>query len=403
MKVIYIEPFAGVSGDMFLGALLDLGLDPDRLRSQLSLLPLSGYELAVCKHTRSGIEATKVDVIKKEAADHPDAGRHRHRHRTLHDIRHIIAASGLSEWVRKHATAAFEKLAAAEGKIHNQVPEKVHFHEVGALDSIIDIVGSMIAVEAFMPADILCAPVNVGRGTLECRHGIYPAPGPAVLELLRGVPIYSNSLAGELTTPTGAALLSVLVDRFDHRPLMKAEGIGYGAGTRDIPGAANVLRLSIGTTASEEHFSGAGAQVAVIEANIDDMNPQLFGYFFDRALAGGALDVYVTPVQMKKNRPGAKLTVLCSATQLDQMIRLVFDETTTVGVRYRMDSRRTLDRRMESVTTEYGAVRIKVASIDGRDANFVPEFEDCRRLAEEKGVPLKEVMAAATRRFLEGK
>jgi uncharacterized protein (TIGR00299 family) protein len=397
-KAIFIEPFAGISGDMFLGALLDLGLNLDRLKQQLSHLPLTGYEISVRKCSKAGIQATKFDVLYNEH-DHDRPSAHDHHHRTFREIRQMIGGSTLSPWVKEKAIAAFEKLAFAEGKIHGQAPDEVHFHEVGAVDSIIDIVGAMIAIKEYLPAAIVCAPVNVGQGTLACRHGVYPVPGPATLELLRNVPIYSNSLTGELTTPTGAALLAALVERFEPCSLMRAQACGYGAGTRDIPGAANVLRVTLG---EQLRVAGepADEQVAVIEAAIDDMNPQVYGYLSERALSSGALDVYLTPVQMKKNRPGIELTVLCALEKVGDLARMILTETTTLGLRYRLAWRKILERRLEAVSTEYGEVRIKVALLDGVRVNFAPEYEDCRRLAAEHGVPLKEVMAVATGSYL---
>jgi uncharacterized protein (TIGR00299 family) protein len=397
-RTIFIEPFAGISGDMFLGALLDLGLSLDWLRQQLSLLPLTGYDISVRKCSKAGIQATKFDVFYNEH-DHDGPAAHGPHHRAFREIRQMIGGSALSSWVKEKAIAAFEKLAFAEGKIHGRNPDEVHFHEVGAVDSIIDIVGAMIAIKEYLPAAIVCAPVNVGQGTLECRHGVYPVPGPATLELLRGVPIYSNSLPGELTTPTGAALLVTLVERFEPLSLMRAQASGYGAGTRDIPGAANVLRVTLG-----EQLGIAGEpadeQVAVIEAAIDDLNPQVYGYLFERALSSGALDVYLTPIQMKKNRPGVELTVLCGLEKVGALARMILTETTTLGLRYRLAWRKTLERRYETVATKYGEIRIKVALLDGERVNFVPEYEDCRRLAAESGIPLKEIMAVATSSYL---
>lgn len=398
-RIVYLEPFAGVSGDMFLGALLDLGTRLDDLTERLQFLPLGGYELAAGKCLKAGISATRFEVRPmREEPEHHDGGEHHHR--GLGEIRHLIEHSGLSPWVREKALAAFQKLAVAEGMIHDRPPEQVHFHEVGALDSIVDLVGAMVAMERYQPATVMCAPVNVGQGALDCRHGRYPVPAPAALELLRGVPIYSDGTDGELTTPTGAALLATLVQRFGPRPPMRVRAVGYGAGTRDIPRVANVLRITLGERTRPAEARDGDEQVGVLEATIDDMNPQLFGHFFDRALSAGALDVYLTPVQMKKDRPGAELTVLCRPVDLEAMTRLLFAETSTLGVRHRLAWRKVLDRRLETVETEYGPVRIKVGLLDGRRVNFAPEFEDCRRCAAEKGVSLKQVLAVAAHCYL---
>lgn len=389
-KLLLLEPVSGISGDMMIGALLDLGFSFETLREKLDLLPLKGYQLSAQKCVRSGILATKFDV---------EAG-HSHHHRSFGDIRQMIESSGLSDWVKEKSIEAFRKLAEAEGKVHGQLPEKVHFHEVGAVDSIVDIVGTMIAVEAFLPVRIVSSPINVGQGTLECQHGTYPVPAPATQELLRNIPVFSNNVDGELTTPTGATLLVTLVDEFRTRPTMKILESGYGAGTRQTPGNANVLRISLG-----EVMAGASPeeQVAVIEATIDDMSPQIYGYFQEKALEAGALDVYSTPIQMKKNRPGQKITCICAVADVDRLAALIFCETTTIGVRYTIARRKTLRREFHQVQTPFGAVTIKVSLLDGRPVNFIPEFEDCRRLAAEKGVALKEVQAAAIHAYLQEK
>jgi pyridinium-3,5-bisthiocarboxylic acid mononucleotide nickel chelatase len=389
-RILFIEPFSGISGDMMVAALLDLGFSFDELQSKLSLLPLKGYQLTSQKCSRSGIQAVKFDV---------QTG-HSHAHRSYADIRAMIESSGLSPWVREKSIEAFRRLAEAEGKIHGQSPEKIHFHEVGAVDSIIDIVGTMIAMESFLPARIVSAPVNVGQGTLECQHGIYPVPGPATQELLRGVPTFSNSVTGELTTPTGATLLVTLVEEFGVQPALKIQASGYGAGTRQTPGNANVLRVTLGEVFSEPGISPE-EQVAVIDATIDDMSPQIYGHFQEKALAGGALDVYSTPIYMKKNRPAMKVTLVCAIEDVDRLAELMFCETTTIGIRYTVAQRKTLRREFRQVQTEFGAVTMKVSYLENRPVNFVPEFEDCRRLAMEKGVALKEVQSAAIHAYME--
>jgi len=374
------------------------------LSGGLRSLALHGYELSARKVLRAGILSTKfdVDVVAEHAGGKPHAlpGEHGHAQhaRGFGEIRTMIPSSSLSEWVKEKSIAVFSRLAEAEGNIHGQPPDEVHFHEVGAADSIIDIVGCMILLERLMPLRLLCSPVNLGQGTLQCRHGIYPVPGPAVERLLHGVPTYSSGIQGELTTPTGAALLVVLVDTFGARPVMITRGTGYGAGASDFPGSANVLRLTL-ADADEATPRPGMEEVAVVEAAIDDMNPQVWGYFQERALAAGALDVYATPVQMKKNRPGILLTLVCEPMGLEKMIDLIFAETTTIGVRYTMAGRRTLDRSLEQVITEYGPVKVKAAYLNGKRVNLVPEYEDCRRLAAEKAVPLKDVLAAANRAF----
>jgi len=414
-KILFIEPHSGISGDMFLAALLDLGVDFERLENKLRMLPLGGYRLSLTRCRRAGIQAARFDVAcgnhhhgaHDAGPTSPEPGHgheaHDHHHRSFRDIRCLIEGSGLSEWVRRNSIATFRLLAEAEGKIHGQPPDEVHFHEVGAVDSIVDIVGAMAALEDLQPVRLVSAAVNVGQGDLECRHGRYPAPGPAALEILRGVPVYAGSAAGEVTTPTGAALLRSLCAGFGLRPLMTVERIGYGAGAREIPGLANVLRVTLGAEAAGGDEAAAGGQVAVIEAAVDDMSPQLFGHFQEKALAAGALDVYAVAAQMKKNRPGMKMTVVChpDPARIDLMTRLLFAETTTIGVRYYYAGRRTLAREIREVGTEYGTVAVKVSFLDGRRVNFAPEYEDCRLRAKEHGAALKDVMAAAVRAFLE--
>jgi pyridinium-3,5-bisthiocarboxylic acid mononucleotide nickel chelatase len=412
-RILYLEPFSGVSGDMFVGALLDLGVDFEHLQQQLLLLPLRGYQLRHGQCLKSGIRASKFDVVIDENTgtthghlhhDHGHGNSHdSHHNRNFGEIREMISASSLSPWVKERSVEAFAKLAEAEGKIHAQPPDRVHFHEVGAVDSIVDIVGAMIAVEALMPVKILSAAINVGQGTIKCQHGIYPVPGPATLELLKGVPTFTNSVQGELATPTGAALLVTLVQHFGARPPMNVEAAGYGAGNLDTPGGANVLRATLGEEIARSVEVSAADEVIVVEAEIDDMSPQLFGHFQELALEAGVLDVSFLPIQMKKNRPAVRLTIICSPDRLNEIARLVFLETTTIGIRYTTARRKTLPRDFVPVQTEFGRVMIKKSSLDGSEVNFAPEYEDCRRIALEKGVPLKAIQAAAISAYLEMK
>jgi hypothetical protein len=395
MRIILIEPFSGISGDMFVGALLDLGVELPIIEQQLRRLPVAGYTLSSFKCSRAGIQATKFDVQIEGHREELE-----HSHRSFRDIRRMIETSGLSEWVRERSIEAFTRLADAEGRVHGIPSEEVKFHEVGAVDSIVDIVGTMIAAEQFLPARFISFPVNVGHGTLKCRHGIYPVPGPATRELLQNVPTYCNEVEGELATPTGAALLIALAADFVERPLMLVRASGYGAGSRETPGNANVLRISRADEVPRLQPVSPEEQVAVVEATLDDMNPQIYGYFQEKALQSGALDVYAAPVQMKKNRPGLLLTVVCSLSTVDAIAELIFAETTTIGVRYTVARRKTLERRFVEVQTRYGAVKIKVSHRKGRPVNFAPEYEDCRRLAAEKGIALKEVLAAAMQAYL---
>jgi len=439
MRIAYLECFSGISGDMFLGALVDAGVSPKLLEETVAALNV-GAKLAISKVTRSGISATKVDVwvdgekdmpreeywAQKDAQhthSHPEehhhhhgedhghthshshaetkhaAHKHEHAHRGLTEIRQIIAAAALSESAKKNAIRVFEALGAAEAKIHDVPVESIHFHEVGAVDAIVDIVCAAVGAEALGVDEIICSPLNVGGGTVKCAHGVFPVPAPATLELLKDAPIYSSGVQMELVTPTGAAIARTLAARFASFPELKIEKSAYGAGSRDLPGNPNVLRIVIGEAVSILAAKTNSETLSVLEANVDDLNPQVFGYVMDRLLEDGALDVFGMPVQMKKNRPGTLLTVLCKPEDAAKLTQLIFAETTTLGVRRRDEVRHTLARRWESVRTEWGEVRIKIASMNGTVTNYAPEYEDCRKIAAEHHVPLKTVMQEAARAY----
>jgi uncharacterized protein (TIGR00299 family) protein len=324
---------------------------------------------------------------------------HRQR-RGLTEIRKIISAAAISDGAKKTAIAIFEALGRAEAKIHDTSVESVHFHEVGAVDAMVDIVCAAVGSEALGVDEIICSSLNVGGGTVKCAHGTFPVPVPATLELLADAPVYSSGLQAELVTPTGAAIVKTLASRFAAFPEMKIEKTGYGAGSRDFPGHPNVVRLTVGGAATALVARTASETITVLEANLDDLNPQLFGYVMDRLLAEGALDAFSMPVQMKKNRPGTLLTVLCKPEDASKLTQLIFTETTTLGVRRRDEMRQTLARRWESVRTPWGEVRVKIASMNGTVTNYAPEYEDCRRIAAEHHVPLKTVMQEAARAYL---
>jgi uncharacterized protein (TIGR00299 family) protein len=426
-----------MSGDMFLGALVDAGVPQQKLEDTVAALNL-GARLEISRVVRSGISATKVDVWvagekdlpreeyweKRERAHehshehhmdshvHPGETRtgvsaphehsHTHEHvRGLTEIRKIISGASISAGAKGTAIAIFEALGAAEAKIHNTSVESVHFHEVGAVDAIVDIVCAAVGAEALGVDEIICSPLNVGGGTVKCAHGTFPVPAPATLELLADAPVYSSGVQAELVTPTGAAIVKTLASRFASFPEMKVEKSGYGAGSRDFPGHPNVVRLTIGEAATNALAAKtASDKVTVLEANLDDLNPQVFGYVMDRLFEEGALDAFAMPVQMKKNRPGTLLTVLCKPEDASTLTQLIFIETTTLGVRRREEARQTLARRWESVQTSWGEVRIKIASMNGTVTNYAPEYEDCRRIAAEQHVPLKTVMQEAARAYL---
>lgn len=399
MRVVYLDCFAGVSGDMIVGALLDLGVDFDALKQQLSSLAVGNYEVNTRRVERGGIAATKFDV-EVDLRDQPA--------RTLADIRSIILESRLSEITKQRSLAVFERLAEAEAKVHGTTRNEIHFHEVGAVDSIVDIVGAMIGFEMLSVDRFYCSSLRVGRGVIEAEHGRLPVPAPATAELLKGVPIYAGDLEGEFVTPTGAAIASTLCKVFGHLPAMKINGVGYGAGSRDPKELPNALRLILGemNAAANDIDSTKAASmrdenVTVIETNIDDMNPQVYGFVMERAFAMGALDVFMVPAQMKKDRPGVLLTVLCNPEMAEELIEMLLAETTTLGVRYYRAHRRVLERAIETVQTEYGPIRIKVARDGDRTLHFQPEYEDCARLARESQTPLIEVQAAANAAYRE--
>jgi uncharacterized protein (TIGR00299 family) protein len=465
MRIAYLECFSGISGDMFLGALIDAGVPPRVLEETVAALDL-GARLEFSKVVRSGISATKVDVWvvgengeekdqpreeywakrreKEQSAaqesqllnsihehhhhhDHEDDhhGEHEHHHhsvapdvssagspathkhahihgRGLTEIREIISKTGITENAKATAIAIFEALGEAEAKIHNSAIESIHFHEVGAVDAMVDIVCAAVGAEHLGVDEFICSPLNVGGGTVKCAHGTFPVPAPATVELLKNASVYSSGVQAELVTPTGAAIVKTLAKRFTTFPEMTIQRSGYGAGSRDFPGHPNVARLVIGESrASALASKTTSDSIAVLEANLDDLNPQVFGYVMDRLLEEGALDVFGMPVQMKKNRPGTLLTVLCKPEAAGKLTELIFAETTTLGVRRREEVRQTLARRWESVRTPWGEVRIKIASMNGTITNYAPEYEDCKRIASEHHVPLKTVMQEASRSYLQ--
>ena len=373
---------------MTVGALVDAGCDLELLRSGLQGLQVPGWTIASKKVWKNGMSATFVRVTTEDQT----------KHRSLSAILEILAKSTLSETARNNAAAIFRRLGEAEASVHDVPLEKIHFHEVGAVDAIVDIVGACIGFESLGIQKFACSPLNVGGGTAKMAHGVLPVPAPATAKLLQGKPTYSNGVQRELVTPTGAAIVATLCDTFGPQPAMSVSAIGYGAGSADLEGQPNVVRIMIGE-AAEKVVPGFDEEISVIEANLDDMNPQIYGYFSEKAFAAGALDVYTTPVQMKKNRPGTLLTVLCKPTDTDALMSLIFAETTTFGARTYTAQRRTLPRESVNVHTQFGDVRIKLSRVNGRIQHVAPEFEDCRKLAVEKNVPLQRVINDALRAY----
>ena len=391
MTVLYVDCFAGASGDMLLGALVDAGVPLDEVRRAIGSLGLEeGFSIDAARVLRSGVSATKVRVSGPPAEGHP--------HRHLAGIEKHIRRSALSAAAQDRAVQLFRRLAEAEAAIHDTPLEKVHLHEVGALDSIIDIVGAVHALEFLGADEIVASPLNVGSGTVECAHGTFPVPAPATARLLTGVPVYSKGPAVEMVTPTGALLVSSYARTYGPIPPMRVERIGYGAGDRETPGFPNVLRVLLG----QRHPEHLAHPVVEIRCEIDDMNPQIFGTLMDRLLEGGALDVFYAPVQMKKNRPGTLVTVLCAPDARERVFDLLFRETTTIGLRWQEMERECLERAIRTVATPLGDVRFKIAKRDGRIVNATPEYDDCVRLANARGLSVKDVQAQALAAWLHG-
>ena len=387
MKTLYFDCFAGASGDMILGASIAAGVAPDILKQQLSLLGIQGYAIEFETVDRSGISATHARVQTA----------HEHGHRHLSDILKIIYDSRLADSVKDRAAKIFSRLAEAEARVHNQTIEQIHFHEVGALDAIIDVVGAAICFDLLGIERFASSALHVGSGTVDMDHGRFPVPPPAVAELLKGVPFYSTAITGELVTPTGAAIITTVCTDYGPIPQMKLQQTGYGAGTRQYEKFPNALRVMIG----EDQVSASDAMAAtderlwMIETNMDDISPQILGHVMERAFELGALDCYFTSVQMKKNRPGVLLSTLCRAEERPVLSELLFSETTTLGLRAYEVERRALQRTIVAVETQYGPIDVKVAQLNGHVVKAMPEFEQCRQAARNANVPLRLVEEAA--------
>jgi uncharacterized protein (TIGR00299 family) protein len=391
MRTLYFDCFAGASGDMILGALVGAGVEPRALIDQLELLGVSGWKVDFETVDRSGISATAARVHTA----------HEHAHRHLGDILKIIYASGLTDGVKDRAARMFSLLAEAESRVHNQPIDKIHFHEVGALDAIIDVCGAAIGFELLGIERFISSPLRVGSGMIEMAHGRFPIPPPAVAELLKGKPIYAGEIEGEFVTPTGAAIIGAVCENFGPIPEMKIAATGYGAGSRNPKNFPNTLRVFIGETA--DAAESVDEALLMIETNIDDISPQVVGYVMDRAFELGALDCYLTHTQMKKNRPGLLLSVLCRPDEREKFLQMIFAETTTIGARSYEVSRRALARETVRVETQFGSIDVKVAYPDGGNSavNVMPEFEQCRTAASKAGVPLREVQEAACAAYRE--
>ncbi|WP_028320289.1 nickel pincer cofactor biosynthesis protein LarC [Desulfatiglans anilini] len=383
MKTAYFDCYAGVSGDMFIGSLLDAGLPFEELQAALETLPLEGYRLAMREERRQGIRGTRFLVEMLQ---------HEHAHRRLGDVRRIIHSSALSDWAKGAAEAVFEILARAEGKVHGLSPDAVTFHEVGAVDSIVDIVGGVFGVESLGIESIQASPLPLGRGFTSSAHGRLPLPAPATLEILAGLEVRDAGTETETVTPTGAALLKALASSWGPMPAMRIQRIGYGAGSRDLPDRPNCLRVLIGDAA----VAGDAETVLMLETNLDDASPEFMGYMMERLFGAGALDVVFFPVQMKKNRPGTQVQVMAHPVRKDDLTRILFEESLTLGVRVRMCEREVLERDLVTVESPWGPLQVKRVKDPGGRRRLVPEYEACRAVAVSRRVPLRDVYAWVT-------
>lgn len=402
MKVLYFDCFAGASGNMILGALLALGVDEKELVGQIKLLDVSDFSVEFSTVDKSGISAVYADVKVP----------HEHAHRHLRDIEKIINDSRLSETVKERAVKIFNKLAGAEAKVHGTDIEKIHFHEVGAMDAIVDVVGACVGFEMLGIERFFCSKIHVGSGFVKMAHGKFPVPPPAVAELLKGAPIYSTEIEGELITPTGAAIISAVCEEFGRIPEMKIERAAYGAGTRDYEDFPNVLRLIVGEVQSPkfkvqsfnetDDRQSTTDNLILLETNLDDVSPQILGFVMERAFDLGALDCWFTPIQMKKNRPATLVSILCNAEKKEILTELLYTETTTLGVRISRVERNCLPREMENVETEFGAVAVKIARYNGKIVNAKPEYEQIRQIALQSKKSFREIERIVTEK-LKGK
>jgi uncharacterized protein (TIGR00299 family) protein len=414
VRILYFDCFAGAAGDMILGALLDAGLPFDALTRALGSLAVDGWDVSVDRVIKAGVTATKFRVHEHSHAHPPAPGHthagsgaarhtHEHGHHSLKQIEAAICRSALSDAGQTRAIAMFRRLGEAEAGIHGLSIDQIHLHEVGAIDSIIDIVGTVFAMEWFAADRVVVSPLNVGGGVVRSAHGVFPVPAPATVALLKNAPVYSSGIQSELLTPTGALILTEYASGFGPVPAMRIDRVGYGAGDRELPETPNVVRVLVGESADikPQAPSPRSHAVVTLECEIDDMNPQIYGALMDALYAAGALEVFYVAVQMKKNRPGTLLTIVAKPEDRERLTEIVFRESTTIGVRYQEMSRDCLDREMVTVSTPVGPVRFKLARRNGRILNAQPEFDDLAKLAGEQGIPIKEIQALAQKAWLE--
>ncbi len=385
MRIAYFDCFSGISGDTILGALIDAGLPIGELRKELKKLELSGYQIDIKTVSRQNLKGKrfKVEVAKDKGKEEG---------RSLSQILKLIEKSSLNARIKEKSGEIFKKLGMAEAKVHGQKGGAVHFHEVGAIDSIVDVVGSLVGLKILGIDKVYSSPLSLGRGWVDCQHGRLPVPAPATIELLKGVPILPSGEEKELVTPTGAAIITALSESFSSPPPMRIESIGYGAGSRNLSGRPNLLRVLIGQSPGEYEED----EITVIETNIDDLNPQVYNYLQERLFEEGALDVFLTPVQMKKGRPGTLVTVLAEPSRVEILTTIIFEETSSLGIRTYRTQRRKLFREVKEVKTKYGKVKVKVSRTSEKIQHVSPEYEDCRKIAQRKNIPFREVYEEAT-------
>src|SRR3989338_6918448 len=388
MKTLYFDCFSGISGDMIIGALLDLGLDFEHLKKELKKLNIEDYKIYSKKIVKNGITATKFYVIENKHH------KHHHHERNIKEINSIINKSKLNNEIKNKIKKIFLKIAAAEAKVHKTSINKVHFHEIGAIDTIIDIAGAVIGLDKLKVEIIHCSKLNTGTGFVSFSHGKFIIPAPATAEMLKGVPIYHNNIKFELVTPTGAAIITTLANSFGEIPAMKLERIGHGAGTKNLQ-QPNVLRVFYGEL---DEDSGVDDRIMIMETNIDNMNPEIFPYIVERLMKNNALDAYTMPIEMKKGRHGIKITALCDKKDIDKLSKILFEETTTLGIRIFPAGRKKLEREIKKINTKYGKVRIKISKLDGKIKNVTPEYEDCARIARKYKIPLRKVYEKINKR-----
>lgn len=386
MKIAYFDCSSGISGDMCLGALIDAGVPVAKLENELRKIPIKGYKLKVKRVKRSGFAATKAEVIQKAAHES-----HITEHRKWKDVERTIRTSSLSDEIKQKGLSIFRRLFTAEAKVHGETFDAAHLHELGAVDSIVDILGTVIGLKLLGIEKVYSSSVNTGGGSVRTKHGILPVPAPATAELLKGIPVYSDGINYELTTPTGAVILKKISSSFGTIPDMVIEKIGIGAGNKDFKDKPNVLRILIGQS-KDQRAENREQKVAVIETTIDDMNPQIYEYVMEKLFKAGALDVYLTQLIMKKGRPGIKLTVLCNSKEKEKMMKILFEETTTIGLRFYEADRQTLKREIKEINTALGKVKVKTSKLGSDIIKITPEYEDCKKLAKKLKMPLIEVM-----------